>query len=252
MKSLEFWDKVEVAQHCYSVVDRISDYLVKNNKNNIKVLDIGANVGKIYDLLSEKFTIEKYVMYEASPILCEYMEKKFHGLSQVEIKNFAVSDSCKETFMDETSIKLALKEDKYEYTYNLGVQGVTTWENTPIIQLSAEAILNANYNFFENVDVIKIDTETVDYLILKSMSSFISKMKNKPLICFEHNYMFCNPEIIPEDAEKIYNYYINDLEYHGKNFNELTSDCFLYPKNSEIGLKNFVNTVKNFEKKTSL
>jgi uncharacterized Fe-S cluster protein YjdI len=65
-EKIELWDKQYCAAHVGIIVNNMISTFNKNNKTNISICDIGANVGKIYDLLSqcpsEGFLIpEKYI-----------------------------------------------------------------------------------------------------------------------------------------------------------------------------------------------
>ena len=70
------WDDFFCAQHVVNLVNHISNLLLRNNINEINYLDIGANVGKVYDLLSEKLVIKKAYLVEASPLLFNYIKKQ--------------------------------------------------------------------------------------------------------------------------------------------------------------------------------
>ena len=248
MESIRYWDYGEqgVGQHCIRECEEIIKFFREKNQEKINVLDIGANVGKIYDFLSEKLNVETYIMYEASPILSKYLQEKYSENDAVKINNYAVSNCDGDVFIPENNIKTILDENKYEYFGNLGIQSVNNIQGTPIKQLSILDILENNKDFYEKIDLIKIDTESFDYIILEKMFSFIKKMDKKPLICFEHNYMFCNPAVSKEESEKIYNSYIKDCGYIGINFNELSGDGFLYPPKSNENKSNITSetTVK--------
>jgi FkbM family methyltransferase len=229
MKAVEFWDKEESGKHCQRQAEIIIEYFLERNINTVSYLDIGANVGKIFDIISKKLNVKKCVLYEASPILAKYMEEKFKEFSNVVVRNCAVSNFNGYTNINQENINLALQTDDYTYTYNLGVSTIGDRGIDSISVKAIKDIMEEDYNFYSKIDFIKIDTETVDYFILENMISFISSLETKPLIVFEHNYMFAEPEISKNNAKNIYETFIKSLGYEGLAFEDLHGDAILYP-----------------------
>jgi len=102
------WDDIFCAQHVINLVNHISSLLLKNNINQINYLDIGANVGKVYDLLSERIPINKAYLVEASPLLFNYIKQKYTNNSKVQLFNFAA-------YNEET--KECLWQEKHDSTF---------------------------------------------------------------------------------------------------------------------------------------
>ena len=92
----------------------------------------------------------------------------------------------------------------------------------------------SGYDFFdqyvndlESFDFIKIDTETQDYQILRSIQPIISRLNKKPFILFENNYQNSIPE---EEARQILINFTENCGYETINFDELFGDSFIKPK----------------------
>jgi len=250
MKSIEFWDKEECAKHCYWESEKIINYFQEKNIDTISYLDIGANVGKIYDLISEKLNVKKCVLYEASTILSNYMFDKFKDFPNVIVNNCAVSNFNGFVKVNQSNVLLSLESDEYKCDHNLGVSNIIIDSDGDVPVKSISNILNEDKDFYSKIDVIKIDTETVDYLILDDMFDFVSNMETMPLICFEHNYMFSSPSVTKTHAKKIYEKFINILGYDGPSFEELSGDVFIFPnkKNDVLGVEEQKNVVLTHKK----
>jgi hypothetical protein len=212
------WDEIHCEKHVINFVNQIYDLLNKNNFTDINYIDIGANVGKVYDLLSNKIKINNAYLYEASPILYSYLEKKYENTSSVETYNIAISEELGTVFFDETSLIHQINTGFSDL--NLGLSKITNNRNlTKIDSTKLSIILKQNNEHFNNINFIKIDTENVDFYILKDLLTVIDLFENKPIIEFEVNY-FMNGHS-QEWAQEIINEFIN----HGYNKLNL-SDCY--------------------------
>ena len=85
---------------------------------------------------------------------------------------------------------------------------------------------NQYVNDLESFDFIKIDTETQDYQILKSMMPLIQSLNKKPFILFENNYQ---NQMSKEDAKKILDDFTDNCGYEPINIDELFGDSYLKP-----------------------
>ena len=93
MEFIKFWDDEIVQGHIGAEVQMMQDYFTENNIKKIHYLDIGANVGKFYDLFIERgFEIGNVIMVEPSHDLFNYMVVKFKDVPNCQLYNLAVSD----------------------------------------------------------------------------------------------------------------------------------------------------------------
>ena len=89
---IKYWDEKLVEKHVGQDIRYVVEYFRELNQNTISFIDIGANVGKIYDCLKKHFTIEKVIMVEASKQLSEYMVEKYKNEKNITIYNFATKN----------------------------------------------------------------------------------------------------------------------------------------------------------------
>jgi FkbM family methyltransferase len=180
------WDDIFCAQHVMNLTSCISNLFLKNNIKEINYLDVGANVGKVYDLLSKRISINNAYLIEASPLLFNYMTQKYADDSKVKLFNFAA-------YNEETAIQFDQSSMMYQFetdgsNLNLGLSKI---QHTPqSVSVNAKCIstfLNEQ-QLFSELSFIKIDTETVDFMVLADLLKVISLFNVKPLIEFEKNH----------------------------------------------------------------
>lgn len=225
---ISYWDNNLVEQHVGSELSVIIEYFNKHNINNIKYLDIGANTGKYYDVLSRFVKIDYCIMVEASKSLYDYLLIKFKE-SNTDIHNLILSDINDNVSF--TDIDFSQITDIH--STNLGLSKVYKSNNNTRQQVSAESFFEEhilNKNIF-TLDLIKIDTENRDYEILKSLTPVVKKLHNKPIICFEHNY---HNSMTLNEAQNILNNFTDINNYMPINIGDIIwSAVFLYPNKSQ-------------------
>jgi FkbM family methyltransferase len=219
------WDDVYCAQHVYNLVNNITSLFLRNKINEISYLDIGANVGKVYDLLSKKIKINEAYFIEASPILFNYLKQKYSENKNLFLFNNAAFNKNDTIHFDQTSMLYQFQHNLKE-NLNLGLSRINYSENSvPVQAISLSNFLIEN-NLFDKLSFIKIDTESVDFLILEDILNVISKFINKPVIEFEVNYSNCN--MTDNTAQLILdNYHSNG--YHHLKISNCHGDGLLVP-----------------------
>jgi len=223
---IKYWDDKICEVHIMNEVSRVIGYFKSKNIEEISYIDIGANVGKFYDKLSQNFKIKNSVMYEGSKTLFEYLEKKFNGVNGVEVYNYAISNKNGTAYFNEDSLRHHLNQNNPN-TMNLGLSHVSNHKGYEIEMRNIFDLLSERKEFFYDFDFIKIDTENLDYLILESLIEFIKKMNKIPFICFEHNY---HTTIDSIKAKEIYEHFLSECHYDGPKFEDLGGDICLIPK----------------------
>lgn len=199
---IQEWDDKFCANHVVNLVNVISSHLLSYEYKDIILIDIGANVGKVFDLLSDKTNIVEAHLFEPSKILYNHMFAKYQNNPKVTVYNFAVGPFDQMVYLDETSMQYQINNNSKELNFGLSkiIDGHTE-NNTQCITISS--FLNNNSYIYEKKCLIKIDTETVDYSILLDLLKIINNFKFKPLIEFENNYFVNNNPI--EWAQNIVN-----------------------------------------------
>lgn len=223
-----FWDDNLVESHVGHEVSLVIEYFKNKNINEISYIDVGANVGKYYEILSKNFIIKKVVMVEPHPGLYDYLVSKF---PKFETHNFAISDVNGESFFDVSAAEYySQKENDNLDGLNLGLSKLSNVGGSIKVKTVSGHDFLKNYigDTLHEIDFIKIDTENVDYKILKSMKDIIKYSPKKPFIVMEHNY---HNDMSTEDAKKIYEDFLVECNYEGLDFESLHSNVYLIPKN---------------------
>ena len=165
-------------------------------------------------------------MVEPHPILYSYLIDKFPNF---KIYDFAVSDFNGESFFDVAAADYFFKKDDLD-GLNLGLSKLSSkGGNVKVKTISGDEFLKIYVgDLIHNIDFIKIDTENRDYNILKSITPIIKDLKKKPFIVLEHNY---HNDISKEEAKKIYEDFLSECDYDGLDFEDISSNAYLKPKN---------------------
>ena len=226
-EKIKIWDDNICAKHVINLVNGINHLLTLNKIEKLNYVDIGANVGKVYDLLSQRIEIESAWMFEASPILFSYLEDKYLNDTKVKLENFAIDNKTEVVHFDESS--MLHQFDSYVEEYNFGLSKIMrTNFSKEVNSIKISDYFNDNPEIFNCVNFIKIDTESVDFNILVDLINVIEKFKKKPIIEFEVNYM--NAGFTFDTAQMVLDEYIK-LGYRKLNLKDCHGDGLLIPEN---------------------
>lgn len=220
---IKHWDDNIVERHILKEIEYLKNYFPIQKFGSLKYIDIGANVGKFYDVLSRTYTIDGVIMVEPVPILFEYLSKKFESTPNCKLYNFALSDRT-----GVTKFHISEMENGSIENMNLGLSRMLSNGECEVNMIDGKYFLEKYVDDLESIDFIKIDTENQDYSILKSIQPIISKLIKKPFILFEHNYSSWMSE---DDARKIIYDFTTACDYETINFDNLQGDEFIKPKN---------------------
>jgi hypothetical protein len=227
MEFIKFWDDEVVQGHIGSEVQMMQDYFEKNNIKKINYLDIGANVGKFYDLFIQRgFEIDNVIMVEPSHDLFDYMSIKFKDTSNCQLYNLAVSDKDGITRF-ESHIETYKDRKPGDRSINLGLSKLSN-EGKEVELISGKRLFETYVEPFKDViHFVKIDTENQDYFILESIIEYVKNMTNKPYFLIEHNY---HNDMSYERAKNIYDRFRIECGYDGIEFDDLGGSVYLEPK----------------------
>ena len=218
------WDEHYCAQHVNNLAWSISDFFKRNDVNEISYIDIGANVGKVYDLLAGLMTVKNAYFFEASPLLYSYLQEKYKNNSAIIMYNYAISNTDSEVCFDESSMIYQFQNNIENL--NLGLSKITHHSDVRVKARKISSLLQELSDTFE-CKFIKIDTESMDLPILQDLASIITKFKTLPVIEFEKNYNGNN--ITDEQAQETLNLYCN-AGYKPLNIYECHGDGLLIPE----------------------
>jgi len=227
-KEIKVWDDEICYKHVINLVRGITNLLKQKNIDKLYFLDIGANVGKVYDLIKDVYDVEKVWMYEASPLLYEYLEDKYKDDDKVVTNHVAISNEEGYINFNEESIKQQIKNG-YEYTpgdeFNFGLSKIANSKESVKVRTSKLSSL-IDDEILNNVSFIKIDTENFDFYILEDLLTIIDKFSIKPIIEFEVNWN-ASP-LSREDASIILDKF-TDLGYEKLTLDDCGGDGILIP-----------------------
>jgi len=223
---VKLWDDEHCEKHVWNLANNMKELLRSRNINELYYLDIGANVGKVYDLLNNGYNVKKVWMYEASPILFNYLKIKYNNNESVVIDNVAISDSKGDVNFDESSIVHQIKSNSSDLNFGLSKIGNSP-SQTKVKSNKISNLIGNNDEILNNVTFIKIDTENVDFNILNDLVTIISKFKTKPIIEFEVNYHI--GPITKDNAQSILDKFTN-VGYKKLKLEDCWGDGILIPE----------------------
>jgi len=223
---VKLWDDEHCEKHVWNLANNMKELLRSRNINELYYLDIGANVGKVYDLLNNGYNVKKVWMYEASPILFNYLKIKYNNNESVVIDNVAISDSKGDVNFDESSIIHQIKSNSSDLNFGLSKIGNSP-SQTKVKSNKISNLIGNNDEILNNVTFIKIDTENVDFNILNDLVTIISKFKTKPIIEFEVNYHI--GPITKDNAQSILDKFTN-VGYKKLKLEDCWGDGILIPE----------------------
>lgn len=225
------WDDCLCEQHVGNSTKYISTLFKANGVHILNYIDIGSNVGKVYDVLSRNILTNNVWMFEGSPILFNYSKEKYKNNPIVKLMNFAISNIEGPVIFSQESLLWHLKQDNYD-GLNLGLSKIfgnnESEVNTLVQCKKISNILKDNNDMLNLCNFIKIDTENVDILILEDLLSIIDKFKTKPVIEFEINYKVLGMTTL--EAQCIIDRFAS-CGYKAIDINSCSGDGFLIPEN---------------------
>ena len=147
--------------------------------NNSIILDIGANIGDVTDVIMKKYNPNIYC-YEPNISCYNYMLKRFKKNSKIKIFNVAVSNFSgkpflyfhnKSTNISEFNERSSLKKEK---------DGLDINKKIEVNCINIKKILEKH----NQIDLIKIDIEGSEYEVMPEIIK--NKDKIKMVLCETH------------------------------------------------------------------
>lgn len=186
------------------------DHILSRNHNikNFSILEIGSHKGEIFNILSENLFNQKFIIdcIEPNPksfkTLKKNYKKKYRFFITAKFYNFAVSSSGGKIKFYSPSKSTALFTMIYENLNSFNLENETIKE-VVIDSYSIKQLIIRNYISYE-YDLIKLDTEGMDYEIAQQIIDCNIKFKN---LMLEVNFRDL------EKLEKIYTYLENYQMY---------------------------------------
>ena len=144
---------------------------VKDKYGNLKVIDIGANVGDSVAFLRQK-TSFPILCVEGDDYFFEILEKNTTFFTEVEIEKAYIG-------MKNETIDIEIERNNGTAQIN------TRFETDQKTEIASLASIINKQSFFSDAKMIKIDTDGYDGFIIKGATNFLKS--TKPILFFEYD-----------------------------------------------------------------
>ena len=147
--------------------------------NNSIILDIGANIGDVTDVITKKYNPNIYC-YEPNIICYNHMLKRFKKNSKIKIFNVAVSNFTGEAFLYFHEKAKNIAEFNQRSSLKREKDGLDVNKKVKVDCINIKEILDQH----NEIDLIKIDVEGSEYEIMPEIIK--NKDKIKMVLCETH------------------------------------------------------------------
>lgn len=167
------------------LIQNVLKFLFENRKD-VKIFDIGANVGELTFLLNKFLPYSEIYSFEPNPITCQILQEKFKNMTNIHVSKIGFSSK------EEAGNLYTYRDDKISQHASVIKEVFTDLHHTnSIISFEVKLKTLDSYVFKKNItkiDYLKIDTEGYELDILKGGLNFI-KSGGISIIQFEFNEM---------------------------------------------------------------
>ena len=163
--------------------------------NNSIILDIGANIGDVTDLIMKNYSPNIYC-YEPNIICYNYMRKRFKKNSKIKIFNVAVSNFSGKTFLYFHKKATKISEFNERSSLKKEKDGLDVNKKIEVNCINIKEILEKH----NQIDLIKIDIEGSEYEVMPEIIK--NKDKIKMVLCETHGNPY-GKKIPSEDGSKL-------------------------------------------------
>jgi hypothetical protein len=155
---IEKWDKEFSRKICgQGPLNYINQYVGNNKIAEVYYLDIGSNVGTVYDDLDLLVNIEKAFLVEPSWIFM-YLTGKYKSDDKVELFNLAISDVNEIGFLQQEGLKRLHAPHMNENTMNLGCAKLEKGGTEVLVRNAFDFVNEELREYKDKINVIKIYT----------------------------------------------------------------------------------------------
>ncbi|MDC3178711.1 FkbM family methyltransferase [Pelagibacteraceae bacterium] len=147
--------------------------------NNSIILDIGANIGDVTDVIMKKYNPNIYC-YEPNISCYNYMLKRFKKNSKIKIFNVAVSNFSGKTFLYFHNKSTNISEFNERSSLKKEKDGLDINKKIEVNCINIKEILEKH----NQIDLIKIDIEGSEYEVMPEIIK--NKDKIKMVLCETH------------------------------------------------------------------
>ena len=152
---------------------------LKHITSNSIILDIGANVGDVTDVLIKKYNPNIYC-YEPNISCYKYMLRRFKDNPKIKIFNVAVSNFTGQSFLYFHEKAKNITEFNQRSSIKKEKDGLDINKKIEVSCINIKEILEQHYK----IDLIKIDIEGSEYEVMPEIIK--NKDKIKMVLCETH------------------------------------------------------------------
>lgn len=205
-KNIQYWDQHIVFNHVNNHLQKLIHIFKLLHITNLVYIDIGFNVGKVFDILAQHFNVTCYGFEPAQPLF-DYCIEKYQDNNHLQLFNMAISNYHGLLPFNTHSLDEQLAEDEIRY-FNLG--GCKIQENifTTEVQSCKISDMMKSSILPKDIIYIKSDTETKDTHILEDILTIIDQLPHLKIIETEINYFTLN-EYSFNEYQALLNQFIN-------------------------------------------
>ncbi len=201
-----------------------------SNKSELNYIDVGSSTGAFYLALKNDFLINKSLLIEPSTRLSDY-SKQVVGDGNVKHLNMACGSENTSAYLHETMGE----------NVNLGIFSVIDESNSCAIPVQIKTLSDIiNENEFNDVNLIKIHTPSLQKAILEGLLNYIQTADKLPVIVFDYGY-YESKDVLHQLLNQFYHsgYQAIDLYSHWGN------DLFLIPQPDKLSYGITLNSLEN-------
>ena len=180
--------------------------------DDLKLIDVGANIGDTIALLREELHFP-ILAVEGDPYYFDLLERNAIRFSDTVLVNSYLGEFCEE-------LNIASTKDRGTGRLKVAEDSISK------VRIKAlDEVIEENLQF-QDSKILKIDTDGFDFKILRGATSFLAK--SKPLVFFEYDpFLLSNSG---DDAKEVFQFLL-DLGYENillyDNFGELMLSTYL-------------------------
>ena len=154
-----------------SMLARHQKMLLENDISDVRtVVDVGANVGFFSMMVRDLFPKSNIYSIEPVPQIYECLKKNLND-EQSRVFNLAISNI-------NTKVKMSFKKDESAFSHIVRDSELSKLNEPGIIEVEAVTLDSfCIKNGINNIDILKIDTESFELEVLEGASASLSKTR---------------------------------------------------------------------------
>ena len=145
-------------------------FLKYNNINDIKIIDVGANIGDTINQIKARVNSISALCIEPSKLFFSFLIENTKNFKDVECLNSFISNKDK-TYM------------KIDEERGTGTPSITETSKNSLNCYTLDYLVKNNFSKFKDINILKIDTDGWDVNVLEGAKNLIAS--TKPFIFFE-------------------------------------------------------------------